>query len=114
MKRIIKLTESDLIRIVKRVIKEQLNQDVEQFENPYVEKLLSKMDEIDKNMESLINSGRNIDKGRFLRHLRKSIESVWHENFSNENISRKQFRELNRVFSNKIEELYNKYRKMLN
>ncbi len=137
MKKIIRLTESDLTRIVRRIIieskydrknirglYEQFNQDFDddttnnyQVETPHKEELINKLNRIDTKMENLYNdltnSGTPIDRKRFMYQLRNNVESIIHDMMEDPNIDENQFNELNNLFSEKYHEMFNKYRNMI-
>ena len=53
MKKIVRLTESDLTRIVKRVIKEEEDDDIETWDDFYKKYPISNHDEMDKMMKRI-------------------------------------------------------------
>jgi hypothetical protein len=116
------ITEEEKKRI--KGLYEQFNQELDfdttnndQVETPHKEELISKLNHIDTKMESLYNdlknSGTTIDKKRFMYQLRKSVEVIIHDMMEDPNIDRTQFNELNNLFSEKYNEMFNKYRNMI-
>jgi hypothetical protein len=116
------ITEEEKKRI--KGLYEQFNQELDfettnndQVETPHKEELINKLNHIDTKMESLYNdlknSGTTIDKKRFMYQLRKSVEVIIHDMMEDPNIDRTQFNELNNLFSEKYNEMFNKYRNMI-
>jgi hypothetical protein len=116
------ITEEEKNRI--KGLYEQFNQELDfettnndQVETPHKEELISKLNHIDTKMESLYNdlknSGTTIDKKRFMYQLRNSVEGIIHDMMEDPNIDRNQFNELNNLFSEKYNEMFNKYRNMI-
>jgi len=96
MKRIVRLTESDLARIVKRVIREQNNDSMisksdkkivrqpKFYDESQVDKTLkSRFDSLRKKMEKFLeelkSSGTEIDKKRFLKDIDKEARQIYWE-----------------------------------
>ena len=96
MKRIVRLTERDLTRIVKRVIREQNNDSMisksdkkivrqPKFydESQVDETLKSRFDSLRKKMENFLeelkSSGTEIDKTRFLKQMDKEAREIYWE-----------------------------------
>ena len=85
MKKTIKLTESDLIRLVKRVISEQFDGEIKGPQNNVdsgYEELKSRLNsyknEMDEFLDELKSSGTKIDGQRFLKQIqRESNEIFW-------------------------------------
>ena len=116
------ITEEDKKNI--RGLYEQYNQEFnpettnnDQVETPHKEELINKLNNIDTKMEGLYNdltnSGTPIDKKRFMYQLRSNVESIIHNMMEDPNIDRNQFNELNNLFSEKYNEMINKYRNMI-
>ena len=116
------ITEEEKNRI--KGLYEQFNQELDfettnndQVETPHKEELISKLNHIDTKMESLYNdlknSGTTIDKKRFMYQLRNDVEGIIHNMMEDPNIDRNQFNELNNLFSEKYNEMFNKYRNMI-
>lgn len=91
MKKVIRLTESDLIRLIKRVIDEQYNETEFEPSVDYVSELKTKMDnyknKMDRFLEDLKSQG-NIDKKRFLIQVRNQTNQILNQYDENENIGR--------------------------
>ena len=96
MKKTIRLTESDLINIVKRVLNEQFNGEIQEPESKSTEQDLDREynksgdDELNSRMESYKNkmdnfldklksSGDKIDGTRFLKQVRNQTDQIYWE-----------------------------------
>ena len=96
MKKTIRLTESDLINIVKRVLNEQFNGEIQEPESKSTEQDLDREynksgdDELNSRMESYKNkmdnfldklksSGDKIDGTRFLKQVRNQTDQIYFE-----------------------------------
>ena len=96
MKKVIRLTESDLMRIVKRVLNEQFNGEIQKPESKSTEQDLdrdynkSSDDELKTRFESYKNkmdgfldelksSGSEIDGTRFLKQVRNQTDQIYWE-----------------------------------
>ncbi len=96
MKKVIRLTESDLMRIVKRVLNEQFNGEIQKPESKSTEQDLdrdynkSSDDELRTRFESYKNkmdgfldelksSGSEIDGTRFLKQVRNQTDQIYWE-----------------------------------
>ena len=111
MKRIIRLTESDLARIVKRVIKEEYHENIETTSD---DDLRSKLDSYKSEMEyflrELKSSGTEIDKHRFLKQVQKETDQMYWDVYDNSDSEPEGFVELQmdliKHFRKKLNESY--------
>ena len=111
MKRIIKLTESDLTRIVKRVIKEEYHENIETTSD---DDLRSKLDSYKSEMENFLrelkSSGTEIDKHRFLKQVQKETDQMYWDVYDNSDSEPEGFVELQmdliKHFRKKLNESY--------
>ena len=111
MKKIIRLTESDLARIVKRVIKEQYHENIE---TPSDDDLRSKLDSYKRKMENFLrelkSSGTEIDKHRFLKQVQKETDQMYWDVYDNSDSEPEGFVELQmdliKHFRKKLNESY--------
>jgi hypothetical protein len=111
MKKIIRLTESDLARIVKRVIKEQYHENIE---TPSDDDLRSKLDSYKRKMENFLrelkSSGTEIDKHRFLKQVQKETDQMYWDVYDNSDSEPEGFVELQmdliKHFGQKLNESY--------
>ena len=94
MKKVIRLTELDLMRIVKRIIREQYNDEVElnatmdsnkikNISNPSDDELKRRFDlyrnKMDSFLDELKSSGTEIDGQRFLTQVRNQTDKIYWE-----------------------------------
>ena len=94
MKKVIRLTESDLTRLVKRIIREQYNDEVElnatmdsnkikNISNPSDDELKRRFDlyrnKMDSFLDELKSSGTEIDGQRFLTQVRNQTDKIYWE-----------------------------------
>jgi len=111
MKKVIRLTESDLARIVKRVIKEQYHENIE---TPSDDDLRSKLDSYKRKMENFLrelkSSGTEIDKHRFLKQVQKETDQMYWDVYDNSDSEPEGFVELQmdliKHFRKKLNESY--------
>jgi hypothetical protein len=111
MKRTIRLTERDLTRIVKRVIKEQYHENIE---TPSDDDLRSKLDSYKRKMENFLrelkSSGTEIDKHRFLKQVQKETDQMYWDVYDNSDSEPEGFVELQmdliKHFRQKLNESY--------
>jgi len=111
MKRIIRLTESDLARIVKRVIKEEYHENIE---TPSDDDWRSKLDSYKRKMENFLrelkSSGTEIDKHRFLKQVQKETDQMYWDVYDNSDSEPEGFVELQmdliKHFRKKLNESY--------
>lgn len=109
MKKVIRLTESDLVRLVNRIVKEQFDgeikspQDKEQFDgeiespqdnaNSGYEELKSRLEryknKMDIFLDELKSSGEGIDGRRFLKQIQRQSDQIFYDidENSDENIN---------------------------
>jgi hypothetical protein len=94
MKKVVRLTESDLNRLVKRVIREQYNDEeelkatmtsnkIENISNPSDDELKRRFElyknKMDKFLDELKSSGTEIDGQRFLTQVRNQTDQIYWE-----------------------------------
>jgi len=128
MKKVIRLTESDLARIVKRVIKEQYHENIppptvksiapdfalDKVETPIDDDLRSKFDSYKRKMENFLrelkSSGTEIDKHRFLKQVQKETDQMYWDVYDNSDSEPEGFVELQmdliKHFRKKLNESY--------
>jgi hypothetical protein len=127
-KKVIRLTESDLARIVKRVIKEQYHENIppptvksiapdfalDKVETPIDDDLRSKFDSYKRKMENFLrelkSSGTEIDKHRFLKQVQKETDQMFWDVYDNSDSEPEGFVELQmdliKHFRKKLNESY--------
>lgn len=95
MKKVVRLTESDLTRMIKRIIEEQFDGEMQASGK---EVLKSKIDSYKNKMENYLNelksSGQEIDKLRFLKQIRNQTNQMFHDMFDNSDYTGEGFAEL--------------------
>ena len=84
MKKIIRLTESDLTRLVKRVISEQFDGEIKSPQNNVnsgYEELKSRLNsyknKMDKFLDELKSSGTGVDGKRFLKQIQQQSDQIF-------------------------------------
>jgi len=110
-KKVIRLTESDLVRLVKRVIKEQYHENIETTSD---DDLRSKLDSYKNEMENFLrelkSSGTEIDKHRFLKQVQKETDQMYWDVYDNSDSEPEGFVELQmdliKHFRKKLNESY--------
>ena len=94
-KKVIRLTESDLVRLVKRVIKEKYHENIETTSD---DDLRSKLDSYKSEMENFLrelkSSGTEIDKHRFLKQVQKETDQMYWDVYDNSDSEPEGFVEL--------------------
>ena len=92
MKKVIRLTESDLTRLVKRIIREQYNDEeefnttmysnkIENISNPSDDELKRRFDlyrnKMDRFLDELKSSGTGVDGKRFLKQIQQQSDQIF-------------------------------------
>ena len=84
MKNVIRLTESDLVRLVHRIIKEQFDGEIESPQdniNSGEEELKSRLsiykNKMDRFLDELKSSGTEIDGKRFLKQIQRQSDQIY-------------------------------------
>ena len=81
MKKVIRLTESDLVRLVKRVVSEQYSMDQEQLPiNKIANEVITKMDDYKSEMENFLDqlkSEGDVDKRRFMSRIKNGTMEIY-------------------------------------
>jgi len=86
MKKVIRLTESDLVRLVRRVVKEQFDGEMESPQdnvNSGYEELKSRLvryrNKMDRFLDGLKSSGTGIDGRRFLKQIQRQSDQIFYD-----------------------------------
>lgn len=96
MKKVIRLTESDLVRLVNRIVKEQFDGEIESPQdnvNSGYEELKSRLEsyknKMDRFLDELKSSGTEIDGRRFLKQIQRQSDEIFFDidERSDENIN---------------------------
>ena len=84
MKKVIRLSESDLVRLVHRIIKEQFDGEIESPQdniNSGEEELKSRLNiyknKMDRFLDELKSSGTEIDGKRFLKQIQRQSDQIY-------------------------------------
>ena len=110
MKKVIRLSESDLVRLVKRVINEQFHSEIDTTqksgENELKQKLESLKSEMEKLLDTLKSSGTEMDSQRFLKQVRNKSNEIYFDIYDKSDSPVKGFAEMQqnllRHFRNKL------------
>lgn len=114
MGKTVRLTESDLNRIVRRVIKEQINLEKENLpSNIIAQEVDNEMENFKSKMESFLNdlqsdeSIGSIDKKRFINQVRNGTNRIYQEFVDKmEGPNDPRMNSLDRTFAHKQQDLY--------
>jgi uncharacterized phage infection (PIP) family protein YhgE len=101
MKKILRLTESDLVRLVNRVINEQfdgeMNSPQDNVDSGY-EELKSRLEryknKMDRFLDKLKSSGEQIDGRRFLKQIQRQSDQIFFDIDEKSNVNINGFGEL--------------------
>lgn len=118
MKKTIRLTESELIKVVKRIISEQYFDDIETSSKEssgsnVVQNLEKEMDDYKNKMDRFLSdlkSSGNIDWSRFLKQVRNKTSEIFHKYDEDESLSREESSNLFNTFSQLQSNLLNHYK----
>ncbi len=81
MKKVIRLSESDLVRLVKRVINEQFQSEIDTTQKSGEDELKQRLESLKSEMEGLLNtlksSGTEVDAQRFLKRVRNQSNEIY-------------------------------------
>jgi len=117
MKKTIRLTESELIKVVKRIISEQYFDDIktsseESSGSNVVQNLEREMEDYKNKMDGFLSdlkSSGNIDWNRFLKQVRNETSQIF-DKYDDESLSREDSLNLFNTFSNLQLNLLNHYK----
>lgn len=81
MKKVIRLSESDLVRLVKRVINEQFHSEIDTTQKSGEDELEQRLESLKSEMEGLLNtlksSGTEVNAQRFLKQVRNQSNEIY-------------------------------------
>lgn len=117
MGKIIRLTESELIKVVKRIISEQYFDDIETSSEEssgsnVVQNLEREMGDYKNKMDGFLSdlkSSGDIDWNRFLKQVRNQTSEIFHK-YDDESLSREESLNLFNTFSSLQSNLLNHYK----
>ena len=119
MKKVIRLSESDLIRVVKRIVSEQYNMDQEELpKNKIANDVEYWLDEYKTDMENFLSelqSDGDVDKRRFMSRIKNGTMEIYRELRKGvDDRDRPVIDMLDKTFVNKQNELYGYFLDKLN
>jgi hypothetical protein len=119
MKKVIRLSESDLVRVVKRIVSEQYNMDQEELpKNKIANDIEYWLDEYKTDMEnhlSELQSDGDVDKRRFMSRIKNGTMEIYRELRKGVDYRDKPVIDmLDKTFVNKQNELYGYFLDKLN
>jgi hypothetical protein len=111
MKKVIRLSESDLVRVVKRIVSEQYNMDQEELpKNKIANDVEYWLDEYKTDMENFLSelqSDGDVDKRRFMSRLKNGTMTIYREIRNGlDDRDRPAINMLDKTFAHKQQELY--------
>ena len=119
MKKVIRLSESDLVRVVKRIVSEQYNMDQEELpKNKIANDVEYWLDEYKTDMENFLSelqSDGDVDKRRFMSRIKNGTMEIYRELRKGVDYRDKPVIDmLDKTFVNKQNELYGYFLDKLN
>ena len=119
MKKVVRLSESDLVRIVRRIVSEQINMTQEELpKNKIVDDVEYWLDEYKNDMEnhlSELQSDGDVDKRRFMSRLKNGTMTIYREIRNGlDDRDRPAINMLDKTFAHKQQELYGHFLDKLN
>ena len=118
MKKVIRLTESDLVRLVKRVVSEQYSMDQEQLPiNKIANEVITKMDDYKSEMENFLDqlkSEGDVDKRRFMSRIKNGTMEIYRAILNGLDTEDSSVIDmLDKTFSHKQQELYGHFHDLI-
>jgi hypothetical protein len=115
MKKVMRLTESDLVRLVNRIVGEQFDGEIESPQdngNSGYEELKSRLEsyknKMDRFLDELKSSGTEIDGRRFLKQIQRQSNQIFFDVDENSEVNINGFGELQdnllKYFRNKLKQ----------
>jgi hypothetical protein len=119
VRKVIRLTESDLVRLVKRVISEQYFMDQEEFpKNTIANEVITKMDDYKSEMENFLDklkSEGDVDKRRFMSRIKNGTMEIYREILNGLDTGDSSVIDmLDSTFAHKQQELYGHFHDLIN
>jgi O6-methylguanine-DNA--protein-cysteine methyltransferase len=119
MKKVIRLSESDLVRVVKRIVFEQYNMDQEELpKNKIANEIEYWLDEYKTDMENFLSelqSDGDVDKRRFMSRIKNGTNQIYQEIVNSlDGPKDPRMSMLDKTFAHKQQELYGYFLDKLN
>ena len=117
MKKVIRLSESDLVRIVKRIVSEQINMTQEELpKNKIVDDVEYWLDEYKNDMDKYLSELQgDVDKRRFMSRIKNGTMTIYREIRNGlDDRDRPAINMLDKTFAHKQQELYGHFLDKLN
>jgi len=109
MKKVIRLSESDLVRIVKRIVSEQINMTQEELpKNKVADDVEYWLDEYKNDMDKYLSELQgDVDKRRFMSRIKNGTMTIYRELRNGlDDRDRPSINMLDKTFAHKQQELY--------
>ena len=117
MKKVIRLSESDLVRIVKRIVSEQINMTQEELpKNKVADDVEYWLDEYKNDMDNYLSELQgDVDKRRFMSRIKNGTMTIYREIRNGlDDRDRPAINMLDKTFAHKQQELYGYFLDKLN
>jgi hypothetical protein len=117
MKKVIRLSESDLVRIVKRIVSEQINMTQEELpKNKIADDVEYWLDEYKNDMDNYLSELQgDVDKRRFMSRIKNGTMTIYREIRNGlDDRDRPAINMLDKTFAHKQQELYGYFLDKLN
>ena len=109
MKKVLRLSESDLVRIVKRIVSEQINMTQEELpKNKVADDVEYWLDEYKNDMDNYLSELQgDVDKRRFMSRIKNGTMTIYRELRNGlDDRDRPSINMLDKTFAHKQQELY--------
>jgi hypothetical protein len=108
MKKVIRLTEGDLVRIVKRIVSEQINIPQEELsKNNIADDVRYRLDEYKNYMDDFLSELQSVDKRRFMSRIKNGTNQIYQELVNSlDGPKDPRMSMLDKTFAHKQQELY--------
>ena len=117
MKKVVRLSESDLVRIVRRIVSEQINMTQEELpKNKIVDDVEYWLDEYKNDMDKYLSELQgDVDKRRFMSRIKNGTMELYREILKGlDNKNSPVINMLDKTFAHKQQELYGHFLDKLN